>query len=246
MHMKVLVLGSYKTAHRIANALEGTSLETVYRNDVSEAISLLKKEKFDLALIDGYMDNLEATCYRLTWLCRTPIALVINGTENDWDLLRNLELDGFIPEEADQMDLENYFLSISSHSDNLFGNAKILIVEDDEQTQEAFRLSFNIYWPEAQVSFTGLGQEGIKLAQDLAPDGILLDIKLPDIYGFDVLRDIRAFSQVPVIIVSATRNHEDVARCINLGANDYLVKPFKQWELMSRVRQLVNQRAAVS
>jgi two-component system KDP operon response regulator KdpE/two-component system response regulator VicR len=73
-------------------------------------------------------------------------------------------------------------------------------------------------------------------------DAILLDLKLPDITGQEVLEKIRVFSWTPVVIITATRKQEDVIKCISAGANDFVLKPFKQLDLLSRVRRLTGTR----
>jgi DNA-binding response OmpR family regulator len=212
---------------------------------MSEAINLLKKEKFDLALVDGYIDDLENTCYRLNWLYHTPVVLIIYGTEADWNTVRSLGVDGFIPEKANKVESFEHFQTIARRKNNQLGQIKVLIIEDNEPIQEALRLSFQVYWPEAEVSFAALGQDGVKLARNETMDVILLDLKLPDVSGFDVLSSVRSFSQIPVIILTADRKEDDVIRAIGLGADDYVVKPFRQIELMSRIRQHINLETAV-
>jgi DNA-binding response OmpR family regulator len=246
MQLKIYVIGNKNITRRVASALAGSDIEACYQNNISEAISLLMKEKFDLVLLDGYMDDLDSTCYRITWFCRTPVALVINGSEDDWDTLRNLEVEGFIPEEVNNVDLVPFFTSIALRYNTRFEKVKILIIEDDAQTQEAVIMSFGIYWPESRIACTGSGKDGLKLFKEFSPDVVLLDLKLPDITGYDVLANIRLSSQVPVIIISATRSQENVTRCLELGANDYLVKPYKQLELMSRIRKFISWKTAVS
>jgi CheY-like chemotaxis protein len=191
------------------------------------------------------MDELESTCYRITWQCRLPVTLIINGTETDWNLLRRLDVDGFIPEEAGNTELVSYFTSIASRKDTRPDSTKILIVEDDEQTLESLRLAFQIYWPEAQVTCAASGQEGLLSYRVNPADIVLLDLKLPDITGFDVLGKIRTVSQVPVLILTATRTPETVIKAVQMGANDYILKPFKQLSLMSRIRQHLTMGSAV-
>lgn len=238
MKLKILALGKKNVIARITRALNGSDIDITSRNEVSDALNLLKREKFDLALVDGYMDDVEATCYRITWLCRTPIAVVINGNQDDWDILRKLDADGFIPEEASNVELIGHFTAIARHITDHFEPAKILVIEDDDQIQETLRLSFQMYWPGTKVICAGMGQDGITIARSEKIDAILLDLKLPDITGLEVLEAIRGFSQAPVVIITATRNQEDVIKCMRAGANDFVIKPFKQLELMSRVRRL--------
>lgn len=114
------------------------------------------------------------------------------------------------------------------------------------ETIALLKLCFRIYWPEAEVSFVAEGEQGIKLAKSQPMDIILLDLILPDISGLDVLNKIRSFTRIPVIILTADRNQDTLIKAIRSGANDYVLKPFKQTELMNRLRQFINQGATVS
>jgi DNA-binding response OmpR family regulator len=245
MELKVLALGRKTVTRRVAQALADSGIFLTFKNDTSEAIALLKKEKYDLALLDGYMDELESACYRITWQCRLPVALIINGSETDWTLLRRLDVDAFIPEEASHTELVTYFTSIARRKDTRPDSTKILIIEDDQQTLESLRLAFQIYWPEAEVSCAASGQDGLLSYRVNPADIVLLDLKLPDITGFDVLNKIRSVSQVPVLILTATRTPETVIKAVQMGANDYILKPFKQLSLMSRIRQHLTMGPAV-
>jgi DNA-binding response OmpR family regulator len=246
MKLKILVLGSKNIVRRVANSLVNTDIEIGYRQNISDAITAIKNEKFDLALVDSSLENLESACYRITWQCRIPVVLIIKGTSTDWKVLRSMDADGFIPEEANNMELMAYFTSIASRKNCHPVNARILIIEDDDQTQEALRLAFQIYWPEAIVSSATSGRDGVSAAHRESFDAILLDLKLPDITGHEVLNQIRIFSQAPVIIVTASGNHEDMIKCISSGANDYVFKPFNQLGLMSRIRHQVTIGTSVS
>jgi DNA-binding response OmpR family regulator len=246
MKLKILALGKKNVIDRITRALRGSDIAITSRNEVNDALNLLKKEKFDLALVDGYMDDIETTCYRITWLYRTPIAIVINGNQDDWDILRKLDADGFIPEEAGNMELIGYFTAIARHITDRIEPAKILVIEDDDQIQETLRLSFQMYWPETRVICAGTGLDGVKQARLERMDVILLDLRLPDITGLETLEKIRVFSQTPVVIITATRKQEDVIKCMRAGANDFVLKPFKQLELLSRVRRLMGNSQTVT
>jgi len=245
MELKVLALGRKTVTRRVTQALAASGIALSCRNDASEAVALLKKEKYDLALVDGYMDELESTCYRITWQCRLPVALIINGSETDWNLLRRLDVDGFIPEEAGHTELVSYFTSIARRKDARPDSTKILIIEDDQQTLESLRLAFQIYWPEAEVSCAASGQDGLLAYRVNPSDVVLLDLKLPDISGFEVLGKLRSVSQVPVLVLTATRTPETVIKAVQMGANDYILKPFKQLSLMSRIRQHLTMGPAV-
>jgi len=112
---------------------------------------------------------------------------------------------------------------------------KVLLIEDDSATVEAIRLCFEIHRPDAIMVAAAKGLEGIKLFSSEAPDAIIIDLRLDDIDGMEVLRDIRHSSDVPIIIVSARDEPESVAKATEFGADDYIVKPFDHRDLLARL-----------
>ena len=115
---------------------------------------------------------------------------------------------------------------------------KVLLIEDDPEIVESLSLAFQVRCPEANLVSTYLGREGIELASSEAPDVIILDLGLPDVSGFEVLRQIRLFSTVPIIILTATSDESYMVRALEWGADDYVVKPFKPPEFLVRVKSL--------
>jgi two-component system response regulator VicR len=113
---------------------------------------------------------------------------------------------------------------------------KILVIEDDAEIVEFMSIAFSTAWPAVEMISTHHGKEGIDLVKTQQPDAVLLDLGLPDISGFDVLKRIRAFSEVPVIIESVRGSEYDVANGLSCGADEYIVKPFGQLELVARVK----------
>ncbi len=112
--------------------------------------------------------------------------------------------------------------------------ARILVV-DDEPT--AVRLIEAILRREGcEVTSAPDGDAGLRRFQESAPDLVLLDAVLPKLSGFEVCARLRESSAVPIIMLSALPNEQDRARCLRLGANDYLGKPFDIDELAARVR----------
>jgi DNA-binding response OmpR family regulator len=118
--------------------------------------------------------------------------------------------------------------------------AKVLVIEDDREIVESIFLSFQIYWPEATIVSTRKGVMGARLAQSDPPDVIILDLGLPDISGFEVLEQGRLFSSVPILILTVRAQEEDVIKALEGQANDYLLKPFHQKELLARCRALLS------
>ncbi|MBE0481611.1 MAG: response regulator transcription factor [Dehalococcoidia bacterium] len=113
---------------------------------------------------------------------------------------------------------------------------KLLIIEDDEQIVEAVSLAFQIRWREAEIISTRYGKKGVELVASEQPDVVVLDLGLPDTSGFDVLREIRRFSDVPIIIVTVRAEEADIIKGLEWGADDYIIKPFRQMELVARIK----------
>ncbi len=120
---------------------------------------------------------------------------------------------------------------------------KVLLIEDDREIVDAISLAFQIRWPEAILTSTRLGKKGVELVESEEPDIIILDLGLPDINGFEVLREIRLFSNVPTIILTVRSDEADVVKGLEWGADDYIIKPFRQMELLSRVKALIRRRS---
>ncbi|MGI2335686.1 MAG: response regulator transcription factor [Dehalogenimonas sp.] len=115
----------------------------------------------------------------------------------------------------------------------------VALIEDDNEIVEAVTLTFKIRWPQANFLSSSSGEEGIALVEKNNPDLVILDLGLPDTSGFNVLKDIRRFSHVPVIILTARGEEADIVRGLELGADEYIVKPFRQMELLARVKAIM-------
>jgi two-component system KDP operon response regulator KdpE len=113
---------------------------------------------------------------------------------------------------------------------------KILLIEDNADIQEATRLIFDLHWPEATVMQAFDGASGIDMSMEHDPDLIILDLGLPDIDGIRVLKEIRGASNVPIIILTVRGEEMDKIRGLEIGADDYMVKPFHHRELLERIR----------
>ena len=110
----------------------------------------------------------------------------------------------------------------------------VLVVDDEPQIRRALRTSLEAHgW---EVATVGTGEEGVVGAAEIAPDLLLLDLGLPDLDGTEVIRRIRAFSQVPVIVLSVREGQPDKVAALDAGADDYVTKPFAMEELLARVR----------
>jgi len=119
---------------------------------------------------------------------------------------------------------------------------KVLIIEDDPEIVSFVKVAFEIRWPEAELISTSLGEEGLDLVETENPDLVILDVGLPDMDGFDVLRGIRLFSSVPVVVLTVKSDEADMVRGLEWGADDYVVKPFRQLELLARLKVQLRRR----
>jgi DNA-binding response OmpR family regulator len=116
---------------------------------------------------------------------------------------------------------------------------RVLVIDDEVDIAEIVRLTFGLRWPEAEVVTASTGEQGVDLVEREAPDLVLLDIGLPDIDGFEVCERIRRFSDVPIVMLSARHEEVDKVRGLELGADDYVTKPFSHIELLARVRAVM-------
>jgi two-component system KDP operon response regulator KdpE len=116
---------------------------------------------------------------------------------------------------------------------------RILVVDDEPDVVESVRLGFTLQWREIDVVGTESGEKALDSIEHDHPDIVLLDIGLPDVDGFEVLRQIRAFSDVPVVMLTAREDALDKVKGLELGADDYVTKPFNHLELMARVKAVL-------
>ena len=116
---------------------------------------------------------------------------------------------------------------------------RILVVDDEPDLVESVRLGFELQWREIELLEAGTGEGALDSVEQDHPDIVLLDIGLPDIDGFEVLRRIRAFSDVPVVMLTARDDAMDKVKGLELGADDYVTKPFNHLELLARMRAVL-------
>ena len=111
---------------------------------------------------------------------------------------------------------------------------RILVFEDEPQMQKFLRASLTAEGYRTLEATSG--KEGIELARTHNPDLVLLDLGLPDMDGMDVTKALREWSAKPIVVISARGQEEDKVRALDLGADDYLTKPFGTGELLARIR----------
>ena len=121
---------------------------------------------------------------------------------------------------------------------------KVLLIDNSEAVIELISLSFKISQPNVEIASSTTGKHGVELVAAERPDMVILDIVLPDIDGFEILRQIRMFSEVPVIILSERSKELDVLKSFELGADDYITKPFSHVGLLARVKAVLRRSRA--
>ena len=114
---------------------------------------------------------------------------------------------------------------------------RILVVDDDVKTVELVKLYLNRDGYKVLVAYSG--SEALRLAREIRPDLIVLDIMLPGLDGLEVCSTLRAESDIPIIMLTARTDEQDRLTGLNLGADDYVTKPFSPKELAARVRAVL-------
>lgn len=114
---------------------------------------------------------------------------------------------------------------------------KVLVVDDDVKTVELVRLYLDRDGYQVLTAYDGI--EALRLARENSPDLIVLDLMLPDIDGLEVCRTLRRESAVPIIMLTARTTDQDKLEGLDLGADDYVTKPFSPKELVARVRAVL-------
>jgi len=122
---------------------------------------------------------------------------------------------------------------------------KVAVIDDSPEIKEVVALCFQLRWAGASLVSASNGTEGLELVEAENPDIVVLDIGLPDMDGFQVLREIRRFSQVPVIMLTVRDEDIDVARGLELGADDYITKPFSHIELVARIQAVLRRAQGI-
>jgi two-component system KDP operon response regulator KdpE len=116
-----------------------------------------------------------------------------------------------------------------------------VVVDDEPQIRRALRTSLEAHGYE--VAAVGTGEEGVLAAAEQRPDLVLLDLGLPDIDGTEVIRRVRPFSDVPIIVLSVREGQADKVAALDAGADDYVTKPFAMEELLARARAALRRTA---
>ncbi|MFD5621491.1 response regulator [Streptomyces yangpuensis] len=119
---------------------------------------------------------------------------------------------------------------------------RVLVVEDDPQLVRALKI--NLQARKFEVEEASDGGSALRLAAARKPDVIVLDLGLPDMDGVDVIKNVRGWSRVPILVLSARHTSEDKIRALDAGADDYVTKPFSMDELLARLRAAARRNEA--
>ena len=118
---------------------------------------------------------------------------------------------------------------------------KILIVDDEPQIRRALEINLSIRGYD--VMQASCGEDALKIAASGRPDGVILDLGLPGIGGIDVVRGVRGWSQMPIVILSVREAEAEKVEALDAGADDYVTKPFGMDELLARLRAALRRAA---
>ncbi len=116
-----------------------------------------------------------------------------------------------------------------------------LVVEDDKQIRSL--ISFSLKAQEYQCTEVAKGKDAMRVVTTQEPDIMILDLGLPDMDGLDVIKQVRSFSDMPIIVVSARDQDKEKIEALDAGADDYLTKPFSINELLARLRVILRRSA---
>ena len=118
---------------------------------------------------------------------------------------------------------------------------RVLVVDDEPQIARA--LAINLRARKYEVDVAAGGRAALALAAERPPDVVVLDLGLPDLDGMDVIRGLRGWTDVPIIVLSARQDSSDKVHALDLGADDYVTKPFGMDELLARLRAALRRGA---
>ena len=120
----------------------------------------------------------------------------------------------------------------------------VLLIDDAPELAEVISLCFEMRWPKSTILTAGTAAEGVRLARTSNPDVVILDIGLPDRDGFQVCREIRSFSDVPIIMLTVRSDDHDVVKGLEWGADEYITKPFSYIQFLARVQAVIRRSRA--
>ena len=123
---------------------------------------------------------------------------------------------------------------------------KLLIADDVRDVAEVVTFGARMAWPDCEVTVASSGREALGRFEEEQPDLVILDVSMPPPDGFEVCRLIRESSQVPILMLTVRDTTLDKVRALDIGADDYLTKPFDHLELLARLRALLRRASGPS
>ncbi len=121
---------------------------------------------------------------------------------------------------------------------------KILVIEDEQNISHFISATLNSSGYDAMIAHSG--SEALSMISSHCPDVIVLDLGLPDMDGLEILKSVRSWSSLPIVVVSARTHESDKVTALDLGADDYLTKPFGTSELLARIRAAIRHTRTTS
>ncbi len=122
---------------------------------------------------------------------------------------------------------------------------KVLIVDDEPDVAEIIGLTFNMHWQDCEITAAADGESALQLFESESPDVVVLDVGLPGMSGFETLQRLREFSDVPVLMLTVKGEEIERVKGLELGADDYIAKPFSPLELVARIRAVLRRSQAL-
>lgn len=119
--------------------------------------------------------------------------------------------------------------------------ARILVIDDEHEIRRMLKVALSAHG--YAVAEAPSGKEGLNQALIFHPDLVILDLGLPDLDGMDVIRSLREWSRVPIIVLSVRERESDKIEALDAGSDDYLTKPFSMGELLARIRVAIRRSA---
>lgn len=123
---------------------------------------------------------------------------------------------------------------------------RILLVDDEPDLLEVASTIFTLHWGQSEILCASDGEEGLQRFFDDEPDLMILDVSMPRLSGLDVLRRVRQVSTIPIILLTVKGDELDKVRGLELGADDYITKPFGHLELLARVRAVLRRAEMIA
>jgi DNA-binding response OmpR family regulator len=123
---------------------------------------------------------------------------------------------------------------------------RILLVDDEPDLLEVAATLFRLHWAQSEVFCAADGEEGLERFFEDQPDLLILDVAMPRMNGLEVLRKVRQVSTIPVILLTVKGSEVEKVRGLELGADDYITKPFSHLELLARVRAVLRRAEMIA